>query len=107
MLVPAIALDSFVHDNIKAVKDQSLPLPEGVANDLERKGLVRVQRMDRRVDRALVQGAGAEILPGKLPAVGKGTPSSSSPAAQASRPTDMRTSPSSRRGGAKRRLGGT
>jgi len=80
MKVEAVAVTSFIHDRINAVEGKPiLPwIEESLANDLERRGLVRI--IPRRIDTALRQGA----VVGKVMADGRGQPSSSSPPAQAS-----------------------
>lgn len=105
MPVSAIALTSFIHDDIRGVKDHPLRelIDEHLAGELERAGLIRVQRMDRRVDRELVQGSSM----GKVRAAGTAIPSLSSPAAPALDTKIMGTLHLPKRGKKQTRSGGT
>lgn len=95
MKVECVPLTSFAHDTIDAHEGKVLLIEKGLADDLERAGLVRVKRP--RVTPAQVQNDA-----GKAPDGGEGQPSSVSPAAPAS-PTP--TLPAFGRGGKKVKRG--
>lgn len=106
MQVEAIPLTDFIHGPINAHEGRPQMMEQGLAEDLERAGLVRVKLVPRRVDQALrVRGAGAIVgEAGKAPDDGAGPPSSASPAAPVSQST---TSRASKPGGDKPRKSGT
>lgn len=88
MQVKVIPLSDFVHGPITAVKDHPQLMEQSLARDLEQHGLVRINLVPRRIDQALVEGAGGVLVnhpAGKAPDGGKGPPSSALPAAPASR----------------------
>lgn len=107
MQVSVIPLTSFMHDRINAHVGVPLMMVESLARDLERRGLVRVAMVPRRVDEALTLGAGAAIIEtaaGKAPDDGQGPPSSASAVAQA---LAMGTLLLPKSGGGKHRKSGT
>lgn len=88
MDVEAIPLTNFVHGHFECRMNRPVMMPAGVADDLEKAGLIRI---------ALKRTA-APIVSGKAQDDGQGQPSSASQAAPASQPT---TSQPSKRGAAK------
>lgn len=96
MKIECVALDSFTHDRIDAHIGRPVMIEQRTAEDLERRGLVRIGGQVLRTRGAAVVIADA----GKAQDDGPGRPSSVSQPAQAS-PTE--TSRSSGRGPARRR----
>lgn len=89
MKVQVVPLTDFIHDDANfrdGVESKPIPLP--MAEEFERRGLVRI--VSRRVDRALTMRGAAAIL-GKAPAAGPDPLSSASPAAPALQQTITRT----------------
>lgn len=87
MDVECVPLTSFVHGTINAHQGRDTMIPQNLALDLERAGLVRIKMVSRRVDRPAQSGAvlvTPSVKPGNLPAAGGGAASSVSPVAQAS-----------------------
>ena len=91
MDVQVVPLQSFVHGRYQAREGRAILMPETVAQDLERAGLVRIRPTSAPTPPA---GKGSDDGPGQ--------PSSASPAAQAS---TIQTSKSSRRGATKTESG--
>jgi hypothetical protein len=99
MKMECIPLTSFLHDRIDAHQGRAVMIEERTAAELEKRGLVRV---NRRVDQVLRVAGAAAIVgeAGKALHDGLGRPSSASQAAQAS---PIATSSSSGRGTSRRR----
>lgn len=105
MKVAAIALSSFLHDDIRGVENQVIEpwIDESVAGDLERAGLVRIKMVPRfankmmpapenkDADRATLYQAAVRngVDAGKAPAAGQDQLSSSLPAAPVSPSTTL------------------
>jgi hypothetical protein len=69
MKVECIALTDFTHDDLRAREGRTVMLPKFTAEDLERRGLVRIKRTVK------------PLYPAKSLDDGQGQPSSASPAA--------------------------
>lgn len=94
--VEVIPLTDFFHGGQHFVERPPYPMiDEALANEFERRGLVRVRLVPRRVDVALVQRGSAETVARKLPAAGAEQQSSASPADRVSPQTATPTSSSS------------
>lgn len=87
MLVEAIAVDSFQHDEIIGVRGRAIqpPLEQSIAQDLERAGLVRINVPSLR-------DAPAAIASGKAQDDGTAQPSSALPAGQVLHATTLKSS---------------
>lgn len=97
MQVQTVPLTDFVHGHITGVEGRPTPMERGVAEDLERAGLLRIKHAPLAKPRS-----GTQAEAGKAPDDGAGQPSSASPVAPASPQT---TSQSSRHGGRRARRG--
>lgn len=100
MKVDVVFLSDFCHGGLNAVQGKSQLLEKGVAEDLERAGLLRITMSPV----AKIAGPATRAEAGKAPDGGEGQPSSSLPAAQAS---PEKTSTSSGNGSGKGRRAGT
>lgn len=81
MDVECVPLTEFVHGSIVAHEGRPMPIPEHVARELEKAGLVRIKMTPAAGYLPAAQGA---TDPGKAQDDGAGRPSSASPADPAS-----------------------